>query len=255
MSKKKLHKRSVTEKDTFGLPYDILSDILIKVPVKSLLRFKSISKPWNAIISGDEFIKAHRDQSKALGRRKLLLQSKYTGEFELMDLENPKVVTVTQDQESPLKNSHVLCSLDGLVLLDINMLDETFALWNPSTRQHQTLRCPYLINSTRARACGLCYDCTVHDYKVILIYILFYVVYSTNTDFWTMKTMFPIFEVLELYYGSRGINRGISTEGRVYWSLDWELLNQGVRKVSTIIYFDVKLDELKELPTEADPGF
>ncbi|XP_016496377.2 F-box/kelch-repeat protein At3g23880-like [Nicotiana tabacum] len=204
MSKKKLHKRSVTEKDTFGLPYDILSDILIKVPVKSLLRFKSISKPWNAIISGDE---------------------------------------------SPLKNSHVLCSLDGLVLLDINMLDETFALWNPSTRQHQTLRCPYLINSTRARACGLCYDCTVHDYKVILIYSLFYVVYSTNTDFWTMKTMFPIFEVLESYHGSRGINRGISTEGRVYWSLDWELLNQGVRKVSTIIYFDVKLDELKELPT------
>ncbi|PHT85253.1 Receptor like protein kinase S.2 [Capsicum annuum] len=40
------------------------------ISVKSLLCILSVAKPWNAIISDNEFKKAHRDQSKALGSKK-----------------------------------------------------------------------------------------------------------------------------------------------------------------------------------------
>ncbi|PHT61313.1 hypothetical protein T459_34836 [Capsicum annuum] len=65
-------KKLAFDEVAYILPSDILFLILIKVPsVKSLLRFKSISKSWNIIISDNEFKRTHRDQSKALGREKL----------------------------------------------------------------------------------------------------------------------------------------------------------------------------------------
>ena len=49
-----------------NLPSDILFLILARVLVKSLLRFKSVCKAWNVMISDDEFRRTHHDQSKAL---------------------------------------------------------------------------------------------------------------------------------------------------------------------------------------------
>ncbi|PHT28340.1 hypothetical protein CQW23_32062 [Capsicum baccatum] len=51
--------------------------IIAWVPVKSLLRFKSVCKAWNVTISDNEFRRTHRDQSKALGHEKLLLHKYY----------------------------------------------------------------------------------------------------------------------------------------------------------------------------------
>ncbi|PHT49931.1 hypothetical protein CQW23_09678 [Capsicum baccatum] len=151
-----------------------------------------------------------------------------------------------------MKNYNVLCSLDGLLLLKNEHMN--FVLWNPSTRQHQDLEsCPYLNNYARPHASGLCYDdFTTDAYKVILIYGLFYVVYSTSTHSWTIKQHLlglpASFELLRSYFWNRGISRGTSIEGCVYWSLPWKLKENG-GKTSIIICFDVKSDELKELPS------
>ncbi|KAF3646992.1 myb family transcription factor family protein [Capsicum annuum] len=48
--------------------------ILARLPVKSLLRFQSVSTSWNDIISDREFKKAQSDQSKAMGHVNFLLQ-------------------------------------------------------------------------------------------------------------------------------------------------------------------------------------
>ncbi|KAG5629547.1 hypothetical protein H5410_001264 [Solanum commersonii] len=45
--------------------YDILFPIIIKLSVKSLLRFQFVCKLWNTIISDKEFRKIHFDQSNA----------------------------------------------------------------------------------------------------------------------------------------------------------------------------------------------
>ncbi|XVF29062.1 hypothetical protein REPUB_Repub15cG0087600 [Reevesia pubescens] len=44
------------------LPQDIMSNIRLRLPVKSLLRFKCVSKPWQSFISDPHFAKLHLNQ-------------------------------------------------------------------------------------------------------------------------------------------------------------------------------------------------
>ncbi|PHT28339.1 hypothetical protein CQW23_32061 [Capsicum baccatum] len=177
------------------------------------------------MISSNEFKKSHRDQSKALGREKLLLQSRNV--FEFRDLES-SLLDLMENQQFPLKKfqrAEVWCLCDGLVLLRNPRAYKNYVLWNPSTREYRAISCPdnhlnYNEEPRRVRACGLCYDSSVGDYKVILIYDLFYAVYSLIRDSWTTKTSFPC-PVLPLLSD----------------------------RASTIIYFDVKSDGVKNLST------
>ncbi|PHT97022.1 hypothetical protein BC332_34055 [Capsicum chinense] len=94
MANKKLQK--AFEHDTFVLPSDILFFIIVRLPVQSLLRFKSICRSWKVTISDKEFIKVHRDQQIASGRKELLMRSESTHTLVFPDLEN-RLVLVTRD--------------------------------------------------------------------------------------------------------------------------------------------------------------
>ncbi|KAG5588541.1 hypothetical protein H5410_048975 [Solanum commersonii] len=140
------------------------------------------------------FKKAYRDHSKILGREKMLLQKVDTNELEFIHLENNQVII--ESQRSPMmNNSQVLCSYDGLLLLVTRMAYKTFST------------CPC--------TSGLCYDSATDDYKVILIYTSFYVVCSTNRNFWRKKTTLSLLEQSILSSCSRSdfCNTGISIEG------------------------------------------
>ncbi|XBI23695.1 hypothetical protein VPH35_048876 [Triticum aestivum] len=45
------------------LPYEMVFEILVRLPVKSLIRFKSVSKAWRGTISDPCFIRSHLRQS------------------------------------------------------------------------------------------------------------------------------------------------------------------------------------------------
>ncbi|KAF3638878.1 hypothetical protein T459_35019 [Capsicum annuum] len=157
----------------YNLPSDILFLILTRVPIKSLLRFKCVCKAWNVMISDNEFRRTHRDQSKVLAREKLLLNKHYTNEFEFRDLETSQLVTITMGVFPPEKfrKAIVLCLCDGLLLLKNPRAYKRYVLWNPSTERYQTLACPYSKDKHDVpNGCGLYYDSSVDDYKVIFIY-------------------------------------------------------------------------------------
>lgn len=51
----------------FLLPYipdEVMFDVLLRLPSKSLMRFKSVCKAWHAMISSPIFINAHLEWSK-----------------------------------------------------------------------------------------------------------------------------------------------------------------------------------------------
>ncbi|XP_047057886.1 putative F-box protein At2g02030 [Lolium rigidum] len=48
---------------------ELVTEILLRLPVKSLLRFKSVSKAWRAIISDPFFIRSHLQQSASRWRQ------------------------------------------------------------------------------------------------------------------------------------------------------------------------------------------
>ncbi|PHT85326.1 hypothetical protein T459_07432 [Capsicum annuum] len=174
MAKKKLAFDNIA----CNIPSDILFLILARVPVKSLLRFKSVYKAWDVMISDNEFRRTHRDQYKALGREKLLLRKCYStkfysNEFEFRDLETSQLVTITKQVFPPEKfrKAVILCSCDGLLLLMNPGAYKVYVLWNPSTQEYQPLACPYFNDKREVpNGCGLCYDSSVDDYKVIFIY-------------------------------------------------------------------------------------
>ncbi|PHT62773.1 hypothetical protein T459_33349 [Capsicum annuum] len=250
MAKKKLQK--ALEHDTCVLPSEILFSILIRLSVQSLLRFRSVYKSWKIMISDKEFIKAHRDQTKALGREKLLTKQVGVSNYVFRDLESHQVL-VSMDAKQLFPNEKfqggsLVCSCDGLVLLKNPTTYKNYALWNPSTREYRLLKCSddVKFREEPANACGLCYDSSISDYKVILIFKLFYVVYSMSTGSWTRRISSPNYLVQP--YSVRWCVGGINIQDCLYWCLN-EIITNYVRRNSTIIYFDVSSDEVKELET------
>jgi hypothetical protein len=49
--------KKMKSKTQTGLPEEMILEILIRLPVKSLMRFKIVSKPWRAMITDPSFIR------------------------------------------------------------------------------------------------------------------------------------------------------------------------------------------------------
>jgi hypothetical protein len=45
------------------LPTELIADILSRLPVKPLVRFQCVSKPWNNLINSSYFIRKHLERS------------------------------------------------------------------------------------------------------------------------------------------------------------------------------------------------
>ena len=63
-----IHTRAALQMKMSNLPCELIVDILLRLPIKSLCRFKCISKPWCTLISHPDFVKTHlhRAQFKRL---------------------------------------------------------------------------------------------------------------------------------------------------------------------------------------------
>ncbi|XP_022774049.1 F-box protein CPR30-like [Durio zibethinus] len=56
------------------LPKDLMMEILLNLPVKSLLRFKSVCKSWYALINSNKFITMHLDRSRRNNKESILIK-------------------------------------------------------------------------------------------------------------------------------------------------------------------------------------
>ncbi|GMI79437.1 hypothetical protein HRI_001613000 [Hibiscus trionum] len=57
------------------IPVQLIPEILNRLPVKSLLRFRSVCKSWNSLISHPSFISAHLQASLSNNNTPFLLLS------------------------------------------------------------------------------------------------------------------------------------------------------------------------------------
>ncbi|KAM3356940.1 F-box/kelch-repeat protein like [Capsicum galapagoense] len=154
------------------LPVELVTEILSRLPVKTLLTFRSVSKSWLALISSLEFIKNHlriSANNKDYAQHRLLLRYKcILKDCYLRSLFCNSVMEVSR-LDCPVTDQHktfwsVVGSVNGLICLTGG--EKALCIWNPSIRKYKTF--PDFITNWMVRIVyGFGYDEFNDDYKVV----------------------------------------------------------------------------------------
>ncbi|PIA38344.1 hypothetical protein AQUCO_02800197v1 [Aquilegia coerulea] len=147
-----------------AFPDEILIEILSRLPVKSLLQFRCVSKSWLRLISSTNFVKLHLIQS-IKNNPKIIIptyEDTYSIDYETSCYE-PK------EYDFPLNDQKLIGSCNGIVCLS----DKEFymALWNPATKEY--IEIPFtsveddLMDNEREVVVGFGYDLVAQKYKVV----------------------------------------------------------------------------------------
>src|ERR1044072_1028394 len=117
------------------LPDDLIVEILLRLPVRSLVRFKSVGKSCLSLISSPQFGKSHFDLAAAPTHRCLVKIDDL--EFESLDVADSSSFHDVVNVGSPRYNCNfyvehvqILGSCRGFVLL---LYPGGALVWNPST--------------------------------------------------------------------------------------------------------------------------
>ncbi|XBH82111.1 hypothetical protein VPH35_070815 [Triticum aestivum] len=124
---------------------EVVWEILIRLPVKSLARFKLVSKAWHAIISDPLFVRAHLHRSQHRQRREpssfLIAPHIYVRPEDPYQDVSTNICLYSCSTATLLYQSHIpagefevvsrMAHCDGLVLLPTNTIVYVF---NPATR-------------------------------------------------------------------------------------------------------------------------
>ncbi|XP_042037853.1 F-box/kelch-repeat protein At3g06240-like [Salvia splendens] len=211
--------------ETLHLPEEIVTEILSRLPVKSLLRFRCVSKSWRRLIGSKQFIKHHLDISSRhpnFERRQVIFLS--LSKSPNFEFKRCSVRSYWDDPSvNPLPicdpiNDHLTVSSEiighsgGLVCIFNEPM--SLILWNPATRI--SVQLPELDCCDRIIKCGIGWDGESDAYKVFAVLSMknneskmMGSIYSSETNSW---------KAIE-EYGSVDLNHWIGEFvcGRMHW--------------------------------------
>ncbi|KAK7401543.1 hypothetical protein VNO78_13104 [Psophocarpus tetragonolobus] len=221
---------NVTLPLSLTIPDELIEEIMLKLPVKSLIRFKCLSKSFLFIISDPQFAKSHFNLSAAPTYRLLNFNKDY--ELNAIDIDAPlhddsAQVVFNSLHPSCLPNRgrmvQIVGSCRGFILLQIKQFNEinfslnlaSFVIWNPSTGLHKQIMYNELMHHSR-RLCGIGYDSSIDDYVVALV-----TTQSQNTMriqcFSFRKKSWKVYEHNVVYYYPICSLNGEFLNGALHW--------------------------------------
>jgi F-box interacting protein len=184
-----------------SFPPDIIREILLKLPVESLLRCKSACKEWYSLISDQHFIKSHYTLSSTNNINYAHHRLIYNVYEQKNDLYSCPLYDVLFDEsannalllENPLRRTwlhnrvRIVGSCNGLVCLSAD--DNTLFIYNPCTRTINNIL-PWCKEGASWLGIfyGFGYDEMTHDYKVVKIWRSDLTWPSWNTMIYSLKT-------------------------------------------------------------------
>nr|DAD20306.1 TPA_asm: hypothetical protein HUJ06_021769 [Nelumbo nucifera] len=229
-----------------NLPDELITEILSRLPVKPLLRFNCVCKPWRALISDPGFIKKHAIRSIENEQNiNLILRGcyLYSVEFDACD----KAVELDHPLKSPnyVNVPQVVGSCNGAKI---------HPHYNPSARQHQKL--PYTPIESREKGYivyGFGYDPIADDYKVVRI-VEFYgddddsfdsevKVYTQSSNSWR--------RVGDVPFSLRYKISGMLANSALHWI--WTVLDSDSKASNLVFSFDLRDEEYRVVPLPSFP--
>ncbi|RAL54472.1 hypothetical protein DM860_001600 [Cuscuta australis] len=208
---------------------EILLEILSRLPVKSLLKFRCVSKSWRDLISSSDFVKLHLYVSSS--RRDYadhrILSSLVGLQFTLKQCSLKSVMfhPVTEAFEvdyplsSPYNSVWVVGSCNGLVCIAIEEKD--LFIWNPATRKIKNL--PDAGVELKAGfyfIYGFGYDELNDDYKVVGIFSIFHSSGSCETEVMSYSLRSDSWRIIGDCKGGVLLNAaGKYVNGKIHWAM------------------------------------
>ena len=164
------------------LPEDLVIQILIWLPVMSLLRFKCFCKSWCVLISSQNFITKHLLHNQTISNKNkngsllLLQRSSYDYVFaklpyETLEISSTQVLPSLYFGFDMKVRVDIIGSFNGLVCLHVEH-PFNIILWNPATKETKVVpesRISYPQSKTSLLDLGFGFDIKTNDYKVVMI--------------------------------------------------------------------------------------
>ncbi|KAL7215779.1 hypothetical protein ACSBR1_027844 [Camellia fascicularis] len=165
------------------LPIEVTTEILKRLPVKSLLRFRCVSKTWMSLITTPDFITKHlitqttsTPHNHTLVRHYSRLHRK---EIYSVHSDNQSFDDLNAQIEFPFLGHsrfyfRVVGFVNGLLCLsdDLFGYTDTIVLWNPSIRRSLTLPIPrftFACSGPFMFVLGFGFDSKTNDHKVVRV--------------------------------------------------------------------------------------
>ncbi|XP_074281055.1 F-box/kelch-repeat protein At3g23880-like [Silene latifolia] len=262
-------KKQFVEQQSYLSDDLIIQEILTRLPIKSILRFRSVSKQWYSTLSSSDFANAHLIKSP------LAYPSAPVNTLFIIDRNNCCYLFSYEDDQISCNFEDYLVRLDpefgfendtlqltgscnGLVCLN-PISDKYFILWNPAThKMHKYETDVHLrriesiddddVSKIRRVICGFWYASFVDDYKFIRILkrSLFngdtnciVHIFSLRENKWTRS---------DFDYGHDFLVTGhaMLTNERLYWPAS--VLSPGHRNI--ILSFDLGVEKFDVIKLE-----
>ncbi|XP_017257053.2 F-box protein CPR1-like [Daucus carota subsp. sativus] len=226
----------------------LITEILCRLPVKNLLRFRCVSKPWCSLIDSPRFVKAHLKRSiECKAKPGIIIKSfvSYSVDYDSLG-RSTTAIEIDEPLKTYLHATGDVGSCNGLHCL-YNLQTDLF-LWNPAMRKCRKLPSapadflrPFEFD--KSSLCGFGYDAANDDYKVLRIVQpdghdlcgSKASIYSLKTNSWRrLKNISGHFQ----FWGAWGIFIG----GALHWITVTPLGSP------SILAFDLGVENYREVP-------
>lgn len=225
----------------FNIPLDLTVEILKKLPAKSLVRFKCVSKSWSSIISSrKDFIDSIVTRSLTQPPRDahLILDPDNATDECLLVISSPCPQKTHKESVSILRTAHEYSR--GLFLCWSNEHQEG-AIYNPTTRQ--TFNLPKMKHS-HGGVCFFGYEPLENQYKVLFIPNLVHRVDQACQVFTLGDTMaeeqWRNIQNIEYLYPSLRYRSTVSINGAIYFLVGIKINDTTEYK---ILRFDIRSEK------------
>ncbi|KAJ8770516.1 hypothetical protein K2173_018007 [Erythroxylum novogranatense] len=234
------------------LPSDILTDIFSRLPVKSIARFKCVSKSMSLLLKNPVFVKQHLQ--RAISEDPNLILKVDHKLFSVEDEDWSKCRKLHIPFTSSMERVELSGSCNGLLCISDQLCDEDIFLYNPSIGVSRKLPSPYFDVPATEGSCfttiGFGFHQAENDYKIVRCVYLYDKpfldiesyrcearVYSLSTNKWKKIGVIPF----HLGY------RTAIWLGNEYFV--WKASRvTGQRVTSLVVSFDMNREEFKEIP-------
>ncbi|KAA8542574.1 hypothetical protein F0562_023726 [Nyssa sinensis] len=158
--------------EVVDLPLEIISDILARLPIESIMTCRIVCKSWYSLTEDPDFINLQLSRSNYQPARVILYN--YTlNHLLLLDTEEHKNKWIPFQNmlfEGHLVYRHVMCSCNGLLCIASDFKLDPVFIYNPMTRKHVILPSSDSKLDFQDQKVGLGFDPSTGTYKVVRLY-------------------------------------------------------------------------------------